>query len=57
MPGRFPHIPDERREPHEIEWVGFGRVYGIALGIAALIGLLCGVAWTIWHLLRLHVFG
>jgi hypothetical protein len=56
MPRQFPHVPDDRREPHEIEWEGFGRFYAIALGIAALIGLACGLLWTIWHLLRLHVF-
>jgi hypothetical protein len=29
----------------------------LAIGVAMLLGLLCGSAWTIYHLLHLHFLG
>jgi hypothetical protein len=55
MSRNFPHTPDQLREPHEIEIVGSGRIYLIAIGVTILIGLVSGLAWIGWKLLELHL--
>jgi uncharacterized membrane protein YqjE len=51
MPKRF---PDRFREPELMRW---SDVPGLAMafGIVLLIGLISGVLWIIWNLIRLHV--
>ncbi len=52
MPNRFQKpIPDEFREPHEVNVPGLWNVYVLGIGIAVLIGLLGGSLWIIWRLL------
>ena len=55
MPRHFPSAPDELREPHDVEWPGFLRVYLIAIGVTILLGLVTGLIWIAWNLIRLHV--
>jgi hypothetical protein len=55
MSRHFSQTPDHLREPHQIEIVGGGHLIFIALGITLLIGLVSGLAWIGWNLLRLHV--
>jgi hypothetical protein len=55
MSRRFPSAPDDLREPHEVEWSGFMRIYVIAIGITILLGLVTGSIWIGWNLFRLHV--
>jgi len=53
MSRRFPN--DDFDEPESIEWPGFGRGYLIAIGVALAVGLLSGLGWIAWNLLKLHV--
>ena len=53
MPRRF---PDEPLPEQRVASPAFTRVLFVAFGVAALVGLLCGLVWVGWHLLRLHVF-
>ena len=55
MAHRFQHIPDDRREPHEIEVRGFWNVYVLAVGIVILTGLVSGTAYILWRLLAAHL--
>lgn len=56
MTHRVPQLPDELREPHKLEWPpGLSRFYLIAIGVTVLLGLLSGVVWIAWRLIRLHV--
>lgn len=48
MPRRFRDEP--MREQH-VASPEFTRVLGIAFGIAAAIGLLCGIVWLAWLVL------
>jgi hypothetical protein len=56
MTHRLPQLPDELREPHTVESPGLWRLYFIAIGVAALLGVLSGAVWIAWRLLRIHVF-
>jgi hypothetical protein len=49
MPRRFPDEPP--REP-QVASPEFTRLLFVAFGIAALIGLACGVVWVAYHLVR-----
>jgi hypothetical protein len=49
MPRRFPHQP--RREQH-VASPEFTRLLFLAMGVAMLIGLVCGVIWVAYHLVR-----
>ena len=53
MRGRVPSQPthDDRED---IASPAFTRLLFIAMGIAMMIGLGCGVLWTVYHLLHLH---
>jgi hypothetical protein len=55
MPRNTPHLPDDLREPHDIEWPGFSRFYLKAIGVTILIGLATGLVWIAWNLFRIHV--
>ena len=55
MPRHSPHLPDDLREDHEIEWPGFSAFYLKAIGITILLGLVSGLLWIAWSLLKLHV--
>ena len=45
MPRRFHRpIPDDLREPHEVDVPGLWNVYIVAIGIAILLGLVGGSA-------------
>ena len=57
MAHKIPHLPDELREPHTVEWPGLSRFYLKAIGITILIGLVSGVLWIAWNLIRIHVLG
>jgi hypothetical protein len=50
---RFPN--DDFDEADSIEWPGFGRWYLIALGVALVLGLVSGVGWIAWNLIKLHL--
>ena len=53
MPGRLPSQPT--RDDHEDEASPSStRLLFLAIGIAMLIGLICGVVWTVYHLLHLQ---
>jgi hypothetical protein len=51
MSRRFPHGPT-REDHEEAASPEFTRLLFLAMGIAALIGLICGVVWTAYHLVR-----
>jgi len=51
MPRRFSNVPDERREPHEVELRGFWNIYFVAIGIVILLGLGTGTLYIAWRLL------
>jgi hypothetical protein len=57
MAHKIPHLPDDLREPHTVEWPGLSRFYLKAIGITILIGLVSGVLWIAWNLIRIHVLG
>jgi hypothetical protein len=40
-----------------VEWPGFSRFYLKAIGITILVGLISGVLWIAWNLIRIHVLG
>jgi hypothetical protein len=48
---RFPRQPT-RDDREEIASPELTRLIFLAMGIAMLIGLVCGVVWTIYHLVR-----
>jgi hypothetical protein len=51
MPRRFPY--QATRDDHdESASPEFTRLLFIAMGLAMLIGLICGVVWTVYCLLR-----
>ena len=50
MPGRFSHLPDHLREPHEVEVRGFWNVYLMAIVVVILLGVLSGSIWVVWRL-------
>ena len=51
MPRRFSNVPDEIREPHEVEIRGFWNIYFVAIGIVILLGLGTGTLYIAWRLL------
>jgi hypothetical protein len=51
MPKRF---PDRFREPDLVRWSDLSGV-ATAFGIVLLIGVVTGVLWIAWNLIRLHV--
>jgi hypothetical protein len=51
MSRRLPH-PPTRDEHEETASPELTKLIFLAMGIAMLIGLLCGVVWTAYHLLR-----
>jgi hypothetical protein len=52
---RFTNLPDHLREHHEIRSSDVPSFYWMAMGIAVLIGLVSGLIWIAWNLLKLHV--
>jgi hypothetical protein len=53
MRGRFPFQPTH--DDHEdTASPASTRLLFLAMGIAMLLGLICGVLWTIYHLLHLQ---
>jgi hypothetical protein len=56
---RRPQFPPDDRQFHLEDYAprGFLALWIRLVLIAGLFGLACGVVWTLWHLLRLHVFG
>jgi hypothetical protein len=48
---RFSIVPDELREPHEVEIQGFWNIYFVAIGIVILLGLVTGTLYIAWRLL------
>jgi hypothetical protein len=55
MSRHAPHLPDDLREDHDIEWPGFSRFYVKAIGVTILVGLATGLLYIGWNLLKLHV--
>ena len=55
MSRHAPHLPDDLREDQDVELPGFSRFYLKAIGITILIGLVTGLLWIGWNLLKLHV--
>ena len=54
---RHPSKHEElQAEEREVFSPGVGRLLAIVFGVALVLGLLSGVVWIIWNLLRLHVF-
>ena len=53
MRGRFPFQPTHD-DYEDVASPGTTRLLFLAIGIAMLIGLICGVVWTVYHLLGLH---
>ncbi len=51
MPRRLSDVPDQFREPHEVEVAGAWRLYIIAIGVVILLGLASGSAWLAWRYL------
>jgi hypothetical protein len=47
MPRRFPDDPPREQR---VASPDFTRLLAMAFGVAAVIGLLCGVVWVLWHL-------
>jgi hypothetical protein len=55
MARRLPlHRREEEEQPVSPD---VGRVIVLGFVIAALLGLLIGVGWILWNLLRIHVLG
>ena len=52
---RFVNLPDHLREHQEIRSSDVPSLYWLAMGIAVLLGLVSGVIWIAWNLLKLHV--
>ena len=51
MANRFHRpIPNDLREPHEVNVPGLWNVYIIGIGIAILMGLVGGSLWIVWRL-------
>jgi hypothetical protein len=57
MARKSPYLPDDLREPHTVDLPGFSRFYVKAIGVTILIGLVTGLLWIAWNLLRIHVLG
>ncbi len=55
MSRHSPHLPDDLREPHDVEWPGFSGFYLKAIGVTVLVGLVSGLLWIAWNLFRVHV--
>ena len=47
----FQHVPNDRREPHEVEVHGLWNVYLLGIVIVILTGVLSGAAYIVWRLL------
>ncbi len=46
---------EEPREPGLMTWSDVPSFYWLAIGITILLGLVSGVIWIAWNLLKLHV--
>jgi hypothetical protein len=61
MPHKTPNLPDDLRESlhesHTVDLPGVSRFYVKAIGITILLGLVSGLLWIGWNLLRIHVVG
>jgi hypothetical protein len=49
------NLPDDLREPLDIDSPWLANFYLKAIGITILLGLVSGVAWIAWSLVKLHV--
>ena len=47
-------LPDHHREPDFVRWSDMPGVV-LAFGVALLVGLVSGIGWIAWNLLKLHV--
>jgi hypothetical protein len=56
MRGRFPNQPTHD-DYEDVQSPALTRLLFLAIGIALLLGLICGVVWTVYHLLGLHFLG
>jgi len=61
MAHKTPSLPDDLRddlgERRTVEVPGLSRLYVKAIGITILLGLISGLLWIGWNLLRIHVVG
>ena len=61
MAHKTPSLPDDLRddlgERRTVEVPGLSRLYVKAIGITILLGLISGLLWIGWNLLRVHVLG
>jgi len=61
MAHKTPSLPDDLRddlgERRTVEVPGLSRLYVKAIGITILLGLISGLLWIGWNLLRIHVLG
>jgi hypothetical protein len=58
MPRRFsrpPNHDDLRSEERQVYSPDVSRVLALAFGVAALIGLVTGLVWVAWNLVRAHL--
>ena len=51
MAHHFQHVPDDRREPHEIEVPGLWNAYFLAVLVVILTGLISGTVYIVWRLI------
>ena len=56
MRGHFPFQPTHD-DDEDVASPALSRLLFLAMGLAMLIGLICGVAWTVYHLLHLQFLG
>ena len=54
MRGRFSNQPTHD-DYEDVQSPQATRLLFVAIGIAMLLGLICGVVWTAYHLLGLHL--
>lgn len=53
MRGRLPSQPTHD-DYEDTASPAFTRLLFLAMGVAMALGLICGVLWTLYHLLHLH---
>jgi hypothetical protein len=51
------HFPRDHHpfDPDDVATPGVMRALLYLVALAAFIGLICGIVWTLWHLVRLYV--
>ena len=55
MGRRFSKVPEHLREQDQVGWSDLPAVYWKAIGITVLLGILTGLVWIGWSLVRIHI--